>query len=302
MSPIETLQHDELAAALGYLLATPGDGRRAPDSRVQGFLESLEGSRLRWEGLGCGSGTSASGLFLALLLPGSTAIVMIPTPGELGIDRDVQQRVTAVGLEHLRSRALHYAQALPAPEAHAQRLLLEQQGFRRLAPLVYLERDATYPWVDPPPAGEGAWIKFGEHTHEDFASTLPATYEDSLDCPELSGLRPVGDIIASHQASGPFDPGLWELLQVHGRIAACLLLARHAHAGALEVVYMGVVPSFRRRGIGSLLLRRALQRCREVGARRLTLVVDDRNKPGKRLYERFALRPVGRRDAYLLRW
>jgi ribosomal protein S18 acetylase RimI-like enzyme len=131
---------------------------------------------------------------------------------------------------------------------------------------------------------------------------LLATYNDSLDCPELTGLRPIEDILAGHRAAGQFDPRLWELFLVDDEPAGCLLLAPLHTAPSLEVVYMGVVPEHRGRGVGDALLRRALQQCREHGARLLTLAVDGRNAPAKRLYERFGLKTVARRDAYLYRW
>ena len=302
MTRFQPIQPDDLAESLAYLLATPGTGHRAPHDQVRHFLAYLEFSRLSWEGLRARGPTGPSALFLALLLPGSTAIIMIPTPGELGIDPALQRAITSAGLAAWQPRRLHYAQALLAPEARAQRRLLTELGFHPLAPLLYLERDATYPWAEPPPADAGTWVTFDATTYCDFATTLLATYEDSLDCPELTGLRPVEDIIAAHQSSGVFDPALWELLRVGDRSAACLLLARWPQHAALEVVYMGVVPAFRQRGLGSVLLRRALQRCRDTGARRLTLVVDERNQPARRLYDRFALRQTARRDAYLYRW
>jgi ribosomal protein S18 acetylase RimI-like enzyme len=74
------------------------------------------------------------------------------------------------------------------------------------------------------------------------------------------------------------------------------------HGPVLELVYMGVMPAWRRRGVGTLLLRRALARCREVGAKEITVVVDVRNTPARRLYERFAFTTVAQREAHLYRW
>ena len=101
------------------------------------------------------------------------------------------------------------------------------------------------PRVAPPAVAPQAWTAFTRHTYDEFAATLLATYEESLDCPELSNLRPIDDIISGHQASGHFDSGLWELLHLEGRIAGCLLLSPLRRTSAAEVVYMGVVPEFR---------------------------------------------------------
>jgi GNAT superfamily N-acetyltransferase len=302
MKAPERLAPSDLRAALAYVLASPGVEALSSREQVARFCDYLTQCPVRWEGLRCGRRSAPTGLFFVLLIPGGTAIAMLPAPGEHGIDPDHQRQVMIAGLARLAGRGLHYMQALVEPEAAAKRALLEQLGFRRLAPLVYLERDVLHPWVDPPAPGQIEWVRYSPQTHAEFATTVLATYHDSQDCPELTGLRPIEDILVAHQASGRFDPGLWELARVGGRVAGCLLLSRLTHGPMLEVVYMGVVPGCRRQGLGSLLLRRALEQCRTAGARRLTVVVDDRNQPAKRLYANFGLEPVARRDAYLYRW
>jgi GNAT superfamily N-acetyltransferase len=302
MGLVEQIGPADLRPALAVLLAPPGDAKGGDQRQIAGFCDYLAQCPVRWEGLRCGRPQAPTALFFTLLLPGRTAIVIVATPGEHGINPDDQLRVTRTGLETLREHSMHYAQSLLEPDAVAKRALLEQVGFGRLAPLVYLERDATYPWVEPPQPGEAEWLRYSAHTHAEFAAVVLATYEDSRDCPELTGLRPIDDILAAHQAGGRFDPALWELTRIDGQPAACLLLSPLVRAPLLEVVYMGVVPAFRRRGIGKLLLRRALEQCRATGARQLTVVVDDRNEPAKRLYAQFALQAVARRDAYLYRW
>jgi len=299
---LETLSPADLPATLAIVLATPGSDIRSGQRQVTGFCTYLTQSPVQWEGLRCGPCDAPSAVYFALLLPGRTAIVMVPSPGERGIEPADQLHATQVGLARLGERGLHYAQALVDPAAAAQSALLEQAGFRPLAPLDYLERDAVHPWVEPPAPDEAEWLDYEARTHREFAAVVLATYQDSLDCPELTGLRPIDDILAGHKASGRFDPRLWELARLEGRAAGCLLLARLTHAPMLEVVYMGVVPELRRRGVGGLLLRRALAQCRTAGARRLTVVVDHRNEPARRLYGRFALAPAARRNAYIYRW
>jgi mycothiol synthase len=300
--PLEPISPADLRAVLGVVLAAPGSGVRAAAHQVSGFHEYLGQSPVQWEGLRCGPRRAPVAVFFALLLPGRTAIVMVPAPGELGIDPDEQLRVTRAGLARLGARDLHYAQALLEPGATALAALLAAAGFCPLAVLDYLERDALHPWVDPPAPEEAEWIPYDERTHRAFAEIVLATYRDSQDCPELTGLRPIDDILAGHKASGRFEPQLWELARVDGRTAGCLLLAPLTHAPMLEVVYVGVVPECRRRGVGRLLLRRALGKCHAVGARRLTVVVDDRNEPAKRLYARLGLLPVARRNVCFYRW
>jgi GNAT superfamily N-acetyltransferase len=298
----EEIRLDELPEALRVLLATPGEGQPADRAAARGFLQYLARGAIQWEGWRAGRSAAPRGLFVAVRLPGATAIVLVPTTGELGIEKDAQYAVTRAGLALMARRRLHFAQALLLPEAELQRLLLTETGFRPLARLVYLERDARYPWVEPPDVEPSAWIQYAAKTHDEFAETLHNTYEHSLDCPALTNLRPIPDVIAGHQAAGEFDPRLWELLRMEGRSAACLLLAHLPALRSVELVYMGVRPEYRGRGLGTVLLRRALQHCRTVGAGRLTLAVDDGNGPAKRVYGALGLRPFARRDAYLYRW
>lgn len=287
---------------LAYLLAPPGVTAAGARTYVPAFCDYLTHGVADWVGLRCGRQSAPTGLFFALLLPGRTAIVMVPSPGQNGIVPERQLAVTMAGLSHLRELGLHFAQALVEPEAVSKQALLEHAGFTPLAPLVYLERDVAFPWSDPPRPDEGEWVRYEARTHADFAAVVSATYQDSLDCPELTGLRPIDDILASHRASGQFDPALWELARIERRLAGCILLSRVTHASILEVVYMGVIAPCRGRGLGTLLLRRALEQCRTVGAQRLSVVVDNRNEPAKRLYTRFNFAPVTHRDAYLFRW
>jgi GNAT superfamily N-acetyltransferase len=160
----------------------------------------------------------------------------------------------------------------------------------------------TFPWLEPPSAAGLEWLPFDDRTRPEFARTILASYQDSLDCPELTGIRPIDDILAAHQAAGRFDPALWELALVDGEPSGCLLLAQHVHTPLVEVVYTGVVPAWRRRGVGGWLLRRAVEQGRAVRARRLSVVVDSRNAPAKRLYQRFAFTPVTHRDAFWYRF
>jgi ribosomal protein S18 acetylase RimI-like enzyme len=125
------------------------------------------------------------------------------------------------------------------------------------------------------------------------------TYDGTLDCPELAGRRTAEEILAAHRASGVFDPSQWELVELDGYDAGCVLLQRVPGHDALEIAYMGVVPKSRGRGVGADLLRRALAKTRASGCARLKVVVDARNAPARGLYERFGFRAIARREAYL---
>jgi GNAT superfamily N-acetyltransferase len=300
MTDLAALEPADLDAVLPALLAAPGLPR-AGSGQIDGFYDYLAEGALTWKGLRVGPRHAPRGVFLAILLPGRTAIVMVPTPGQHGIDFDDQVRVTMAGLEALGRLRLHYAQVLLEMDADAKRRLIAAARFSPLAPLAYLERDAVYPWLPPPPQ-RCHWVPYGPATQAQFAEAVLGTYHGSLDCPELTGIRPIADILAAHKASGPFDPALWELAIVDGEPVACLLLSRLAQGAMVEIVYMGVLPAWRRRGYGKLLLARAFEHARAIRARRVTVVVDDRNAPAKRLYEGTGFTPAARRDAFIYCW
>jgi len=301
MPGLTPLSPANLDTVLQHLLATPGHPRATSD-QVRGFHEYIADGGLDWQGWCAGPVTAPRGVCVALLLPGHTTIIMAATPGMGPIEPAAQADVLTGSLAELAALRLHYAQALLEPGETARRDLLAGAGFNFLAPLIYLDRATVYPWAEPPSPTAATWRAYAPEHHAQFAEVLQATYLDSSDCPELTGLRPIDDILAAHRATGRYDPQLWELPLVEGVPAGCLLLSSLADSQLLEVVYMGVVPTFRRRGVGALLLQRALQQARQRGARRLTVVVDGRNAPARRLYARFALAPLTQRDAWLYRW
>jgi ribosomal-protein-alanine N-acetyltransferase len=68
-----------------------------------------------------------------------------------------------------------------------------------------------------------------------------------------------------------------------------------------ELLSLGVLPLFRRRGIGGLLLTAASRRAAPAGARSMFLEVAVDNPAAQTLYRRHGFRPVGRREGYYAR-
>lgn len=65
-----------------------------------------------------------------------------------------------------------------------------------------------------------------------------------------------------------------------------------------EVLNLAVLPECRRQGVGSGLLKQAIEEVSEGGARRVFLEVRQSNGPAIRLYERFGFSAVGLRPGY----
>jgi len=298
---IEPLTRATLAEALPLLLACPRTGKPADRRTIATFGAYLRETGIAWEGLRALRPGSVTGLLLNLLLPGATAIAVIPPIGPFGIRADDQLELLREGFRRLAGRKLYYCQALIEPRQPAQRYVLEAAGLCYLTTLSYLElavRNAREP-DERLPACE--WVSVARCGETAFGRVLLQTYEGSLDCPELCGVRPIADVLAAHRAAGAFDPAHWELALLDGTPAGALLLARVPGTRSVEVVYMGVVPAARRRGVGRALLARAVLQTRGAGCTDLTIVVDDRNGPARALYDSFGFSPVTQREAYLSR-
>lgn len=297
---IEPLDDAGLRTVLPALLQPPDGPPISNPLAINNFLAYISVPGIEWDGVSAGPARGSHGVVVSLRLPGRTALLLLSAPDDpTHADPDHQAALSAA-LLRLAPYPLHYAQVLLEPQAVGKRRLLERAGFRQIARLLYQDRAATYPWCDPPSPRAAEWLGYHEREHKSFAETILATYQDSLDCAELLGLRPMDDVIESHRAAGPFDPALWELALVDGAPAGCLLMSRVAGVDLVEIVYTGVIPAFRGRGIGAILLQRALAHARRIGRRRVTVVVDEVNAPARRLYARFAFELIGTRDVYVL--
>lgn len=233
------------------------------------------------------------------LNPGRTAMVLFSTPR----DEETARLAAAALRGTLRDAAsleLALVQALVDPRLELESAALEQAGFQHLAELSYLER--AVPRIRPPqpPAPPGVRMDPWDPSERQLLlELLQATYEDTLDCPGLTGLRSGEDVLDGHMRGGRFDPSLWTILRIDGRPAGVLLLNATPQAGCVELSYLGLARGARGRGLGRLLLERAFRLAAGREEPRMVLAVDDQNAPALRLYEAAGFRRTLRRRAYI---
>ena len=241
------------------------------------------------------------GALLSQPLAGRAAAVWAPE-----VDSAWRRGATAVALvraalDDLRGRGFRIAQALldeSAPGEGAADLV--GGGMPHVTDLLYLEGATARPVAVPPGLPPIDWKAFGPETDPEFRAALQATYADSLDMPELEGLRSLDDILDSQRAGGRFSPDRWRLGRVRGEpgAAAVLLLAALPERDAWEVAYLGLTPEARGRGLGRAVVAEAMALARPHAAR-LELAVDLRNHPANRLYRAAGLHPFDRRAVHL---
>ena len=172
-------------------------------------------------------------------------------------------------------------------------------GLVPLTTLLYMERSLTRTCECPEPREGVELIPWTESMDETLGCILDASYQDTLDCPGLCGLRQTEDIILGHKTCGRQDPGGWLLARVDGAYAGTILVNHSRNDDNVELVYLGLAPAVRGRGLGTFLLQTILARYSGSSFRRMTLAVDTKNLPAIRIYEALGFRGTGNRNAYI---
>ncbi len=275
-------------------------GHRPDRTAATRFLEDTSRNRIPlnhfWAWVGADSGVEAA--VLAIPSPGKTALMFASRPAGFGRATKISRTID-FACDALADEGIIIAQALLEARERAERKTYEQSGFAHLANLHYLQRSlddrdesirTTWP--------AGATVEtYSSANHADFVSALEISYEGTMDCPALTGLRSPEDILTGHRATGEFDPRLWMLLRLNGRAIGVLLLNANAAQGTIELVYIGLAPEARRRGLARLLLHHGLRAVARRVEKSMTLAVDERNLPAVRLYQSEGLRRLLRRVA-----
>lgn len=288
-------RRDELYS--GLKIALGSDGRNAPDGDVLDFLRSAIPRRIDTAALWVAESASRlAWAILPIVSPGRTMLLLCPG-GSRRTPAAAAPLIAAV-CEHYRQRGIHLAQVLADPAALPMAESLRTLGFGQVAELLYMQRPLRQDHR-PQPSTRLELHPYRPEIDPLFRETILATYEQSLDCPALNGLRSIDDIMAGHHATGEFDPNLWTLLVHSGKPVGVTLLSCQRFAETVELVYFGLVPAARGRGLGNAAMRAVLQQAAQTGMARLSLAVDTANAPAIRLYSRHGLSPVGRKMAFL---
>ena len=301
--------------------SSPGDGdagrRFVSAARSQGVQ------------LGCffaALGDGGEVLESALAVPGAgrAAMFFVSQPADSAGERALSAAVLAA-CGDLEGMVLAQALLLPA-EVRAARVF-EGAGFSRLASLGYLRwrsrrmRGGVSGGVWSVPAGWESALSSGEVRDGDVVvrrlssvrsgdgdrrvrAALAASYEGTLDCPELCRMRDPSDVLASHRAVGEVDDRLWWLVERGEEPLGAVLWTPMRRSGtglgSAELVYMGLGPGLRGRGLGSKLLTLTASDLWERGFGELTCAVDLSNTPARAMYERAGFRRYAERVAFVL--
>ena len=286
----------ELTAAVGMILGSPG--RPAPAAQVAELINSAASRRIDVQGIWV---AEVSGRIvwavLPILNPGRTLLLL--TSQEVGSPNLPAARLVEEICRHFAGQGVQLTQVLLESQSHQARQFFASMGYKEIAELIYLQGQVPRNTAAPAMPEHMRWLEYSSATHSIFADAITKTYRDSLDCPDLSGLREIDDVIAGHQATGEFDPSGWQLLMERDQAMGVFLLSRIPQSDAMELVYLGLPPEARGRGLGIFLMKQIFFLILGNQRRKLSLAVDSKNEPALKLYYRFGMRQVAARWAMI---
>ena len=172
-------------------------------------------------------------------------------------------------------------------------------GFEHVSDLLYLVCVADdFPTASPCP--ELQFEPYSPALHARFAQLVDATYEDTLDCPAVNGVRNVDEVLQGYRATGQFDPQQWFIVRHQGEEIGCLILTDYPEHAIWELLYMGLLPAARGRGWGLEIVRHAQWLSGQASRSRMVLAVDAANEPALRIYAAAGFQAWDRTSAYIL--
>jgi len=254
------------------------------ESTLAGLLEARRGGK-------------RAGAVFAQVQPGKTALVWTPSLVE-GEPLATASRLLEAVSAFLVDRDVQMAYVLMETVSEADDTLLRAGGYESLSELLYMVSSAEDFPAERPPMSL-TFESYNDANHARLSRVVEATYEQTLDCPRLNGVRLMEDVLAGYRATGMFDPARWMIVRHDDNDIGCLLLADHAKQENWELVYMGVAASCRGHRWGREIVRHAQWLVGRAGRPRLVLAVDAKNAPAIRMYQSVGFQSCQRRSVYL---
>jgi mycothiol synthase len=162
------------------------------------------------------------------------------------------------------------------------RRLLEERGYRPVR--TYWRMSMPLDERPPPPAWpEGVLVRTFDQERDTRA--VFALVQDAFADNERHTAESFEEWQAFMIDREAFEPGLWFIAESQGEIVGCVLCPNYEDEGWVR--QLAVSRDWRRRGLGTALLRQAMSEFSRRGRREIGLVVDSWNRTGaKDLYER----------------
>ncbi len=239
---------------------------------------------------------------LPIVAPGRTA--MLATSEPMSLEKaELLSTLIAFAVRLVRDE-VDLSQALVPPERVLEAHAFKCAGFSPLATLEYLERPMPKFLAPTIPELAAGWSIEGfdltqDGARESLCALLNRTYEQTLDCPELAGLRKTSDVLEGHARAGRGARWWMSLRDPEGRAQGLALLNAAVTDGTSELVYFGLAPEARGKRLGIALLARAIAAVTRERRGTIVLAMDTRNAPAQKLYAQLGFRKVAERLALI---
>jgi mycothiol synthase len=171
---------------------------------------------------------------------------------------------------------------LSAPSAETVKVL-QHVGFCHLADLLYLTAESSrFPLAGPD--SELEFVPYDGTQRGRLMELVERTYEGTLDCRDLEGVRDLNNVIKGYQGTGLYRPENWLFVRSGGEDVGVLLLADHPGGRHWELMYTALIPEARGRGWGRQIARYAQWLARGANVERIVVAVDAANFPAVAMY------------------
>jgi mycothiol synthase len=234
---------------------------------------------------------------------------------------EVQSQLVGAAVAWAQSFHCEMLQAIVGPQDVNFAQALQQNGIQKLVDLVFLsspiltdsgsgdptqtltQRASTsavatespcYSIVPPNADNLKRWYRL-----------LESTYVDSCDCPAINGRRSLASTVAGYLDTGTYWEQGWVILRelnplTHPKLPkpthdpgevdfeqrdlGGFVMADHPASDFVEMIYFGISPLARGRGLGLQILQEASRRAQQLRRTRIITAVDRRNLPALRVY------------------
>jgi len=181
-----------------------------------------------------------------------------------------------------------------------ERVLCTIGKFRFLSDLIYLAAE-----ISPQETSEKPYrLNFvplsddSDEVMERLTRLVKATYDNSLDFPDLMQIAPVEQVVHGYKTGAVFRPELWFFIQHEGIDVGMLLLSDTA-ADQFELTYMGLLESARGHGFSKEIVRFAKERTSRERRPLLVTSVDEKNIPACQTYLSHGFQAWDRKRVYV---
>lgn len=227
-------------------------------------------------------GGQTVGAALAVLQSGRTALTYQPritATAPAGTRELLHQAI----LQFLNQHGVCLAQEVLPLDALADADRAKALGYTIEVELLYMAAELVPSTIRRPTQTPVDLSLYAPASEQRLAALLNRSFEQTLDCPEVNGVRSSIESLQSYAETGTSGTSLWGILRHEDSDIGCVLVAQHASQSA-ELVYLGLIPEVRGRGWSRHAIGWANWLAASANCAAISVAVDRRNTPAIKAY------------------